>query len=105
MCRESEKTKRKLKAKAAKRAKLDPETAQTALDVQRDGALRIEEEAGGSDEEEGGSPAKRDVPGAGKGAKAAAKAVPRKALLIPGKKGEGLLFKNVRKVWEAFSEV
>ncbi len=36
--------KRKLHAKAAKRAKLDPDTAQTALDVQQNGVLRVEDE-------------------------------------------------------------
>ena len=43
LCREGEKAKRKLHAKVAKRAKLDPDTAQTALDVQRNGVLRVEE--------------------------------------------------------------
>lgn len=89
--RESEKTKRKLKAKAAKRAKLDPDTAQTALDVQQNGAMRIEEAAGES-AEEGGPPEAGDAAGGGKDGKAKPKpkpkANPRKSLLIDGEKGE-----------------
>ena len=54
LCRESEKAKRKLHSKVAKRAKLDPDTAQTALDVQHNGVLRVgeaEAEAGEQGEE------------------------------------------------------
>ena len=52
-CRESEKSKRKLHAKVAKRAKLDPDTAQTALDVQQNGLLRVEDESPGGNEDLG----------------------------------------------------
>lgn len=54
LCREQEKTKRKIKAKAAKRAKLNPDTAQTALDVQQNGFLRAgaEPESTANDEAE-----------------------------------------------------
>lgn len=47
--REQEKSKRKLQAKVAKRAKLDPETAQTALDVQQNGLLRADLDEAGPD--------------------------------------------------------